>query len=47
MKRCVILLALILAALARPSIAQEYPKPTSAGEEALEELGRRCINSGG
>jgi len=44
MKRYVILLAL---AMSSPATAQEYPKPTAAGEEALESLVQRCVAAGG
>ncbi len=46
MKRCVVLLTLGLA-VARPSTAQEYPKPTPAGEKALSDLVERCVGAGG
>ena len=46
MKRCVFLLALGLA-VARPSSAQDYPKPTPAGEKALGDLIERCVAEGG
>ena len=46
MKRCIILPALGLA-VARPSTAQDYPKPTPAGDTALDSLIRRCVAAGG
>ena len=44
MRRCVILLALVASS---PASAQEYPKPTPAGEKALGDLIERCVAAGG
>src|SRR4051794_19388770 len=46
MKRCVIVLALALI-VAAPSMAQQLPKPTPAGERALGGLIERCVAAGG
>jgi len=46
MKRCVILLALALTT-GSPSMAQELPKPTPAGEKSLQDLVERCVTACG
>ena len=38
---------LLWLALAAPATAQEFPKPTAAGSQALDALVRRCVQAGG
>ncbi len=41
------MVAIVLLALAAPAGAQELPKPTEAGQKALDDLIGRCIAAGG